>query len=122
MASIRQQRVAEQIRLILSELFLRQMRDPRLQGLTITDVKIDRELSYADIYVHALGEDERQSEVIEALEKASRFLRREVAKSLTTRHIPVLRFHWDELLASSENIDQLLANLVIPDDEPEEGQ
>lgn len=117
MTTIRQQRVAEQIRLILSGLLLRHMRDPRLQGLTVTEVKIDRELRYADIYVHALGEDERQDEVIDALLNAARYLRREVGQSLTTRHIPVLRFHWDELLANSEHIDELLDNLVIPDEE-----
>ena len=67
MSKIRQQRTAEQIRIILSELMLRQMRDPRLQDLTITDVTIDRELQYADVYVNALGDDARETEVMAAL-------------------------------------------------------
>jgi ribosome-binding factor A len=49
MSKIRQKRTADHIQTILSELLIRDMRDPRLQGLTITDVRIDRELQYADI-------------------------------------------------------------------------
>ena len=70
MSKIRQQRTAEQIRIILSELVLRQISDPRLQGLTITDVTIDRELQYADIYVNALGDDSREDDVMAALQGA----------------------------------------------------
>ena len=67
MSKIRQQRTAEQIRTILSELFLRELRDPRVHGLTITEVKIDRELQSADIYVGALGDDAREEEVMAGL-------------------------------------------------------
>lgn len=118
MATIHQQRIAEQIRTVLSELFLREMRDPRLQGLTVTDVTVDREIQYAEIYVHALGEDERQEEVLEALERATGFMRREVAGFLRVRSVPHLRFHWDPTLAHAERIDELLNRLDIPADIP----
>ncbi len=49
MSTVRQQRTAEQIRTTLSQLLLLEMKDPRLQGVTITRVTIDRELQYADI-------------------------------------------------------------------------
>lgn len=114
MATIHQQRIAEQIRTVLSELFLREMRDPRLQGLTVTDVTVDREIQYAEIYVHALGEDERQDEVLEALERATGYLRREVAGFLRTRSVPQLRFHWDPTLEHAERINELLDRLDIP--------
>ena len=57
MSKIRQQRTAEQLRMVFSDLFLRELSDPRLHGLTVTDVKIDRELEHADIYVSALGDE-----------------------------------------------------------------
>lgn len=114
MSKIRQQRTADRIRLILSELILRDMRDPRLQGLTITDVTIDRELQYADIYVNALGEEERQNEVMSALEGATGFFRRELATSLANRTVPHLHFHWDPTLARAERISQILDELYIP--------
>jgi len=117
MDSIKQKRTAERIRAALSQLFLMEMKDPRLQGLTVTRVTIDRELLYSDIYVHALAEDEREEEVMEALESASGFLRRELAKSLRLRHVPHLHFHWDPSLAHADHINELLDSIYIPDEE-----
>jgi ribosome-binding factor A len=114
MSKIRQRRTAEQIRLILSDLFLRHLRDPRLQGLTVTDVNIDRELQYADVFVNAMGDESRQSEVMASLEKASGFLRRELSARMRLRSVPQLKFRWDPRLAHAEEIDQLLDDLEIP--------
>lgn len=114
MSKIRQQRTAEQIRVIFSELILRQISDPRLQGLTITDVTIDRELQYADVYVNALGDDSRENEVMTALQRATGYFRRELAGRLDLRTVPQLHFHWDPTLAHAEHISQLLDNLDIP--------
>lgn len=117
MSKIHQRRIAEQIRVLLSELFLREMRDPRLQGLTVTGVDVDREIQYADIYVHALGEDEREEEVMDALLGASGFLRREVGGVLHVRSVPQLRFHWDPTFAHAESINDLLDSIDIPEPE-----
>lgn len=119
MAGISQQRVAGQIRQVLSELFLREMRDPRLQGLTVTEVTIDRELQFAEVYVHALAEEERQDEVMAALERANGFLRREVGRVVNLRRMPELRFNWDPTFAQAEQIDRLLDSLDIPDQDEE---
>lgn len=117
MSTVRQQRTAEQIRTTLSQLLLLEMNDPRLQGVTVTRVTVDRELQYADIYVHALAEDDREDEVMDALARASGFLRRELGNTLRIRHIPALHFHWDPSLAHAEHINQLLDDLEIPDEE-----
>lgn len=117
MSTVRQQRTAEQIRTTLSQLILLEMKDPRLQGVTVTRVTIDRELQYADIYVNALAEDDREDEVMDGLARATGFLRRELGKSLRLRHIPMLHFHWDPSLAHAEHINQLLDDLEIPDEE-----
>jgi ribosome-binding factor A len=114
MSKIRQQRTAEQIQVILSELILREMNDPRLQELTITDVTIDRELQYASVYVHALGDDSRRVEVLRALDKATGFFRRELAQRMRLRTIPELSFHWDPTLAQAAEVDRILDSLVIP--------
>ena len=122
MSKIRQQRTAEQIRIILSELMLRQMRDPRLQDLTITDVTIDRELQYADVYVNALGDDARETEVMAALQGARGYFRRELASRLDLRTVPQLHFHWDPTLAHAEQISQILDGLDIPSESVEDGE
>lgn len=114
MSKIRQQRTAGQIKIILSQLVLRDIQDPRLQDLTITDVTIDRELQYADVYINALGDESREAEVMTALEGATGYLRRELASRLTLRTVPILHFHWDPTLANAERINQLLDSLEIP--------
>lgn len=119
MSKIRQQRTAEQIQIILSELMLREMNDPRLQELTITAVTIDRELQYADVYVHALGDETRQTAVIQALDKAAGFFRHELAQRLRLRTTPQLHFHWDATLAHIQEVNRILDNLVIPPPEAE---
>jgi len=122
MSKIRQRRTAEQIRVILSELMLRQMHDPRLQDLTITDVTIDRELQYADIYVNALGDDGREAEVMAALQGAKGYFRRELASRLDLRTVPQLHFHWDPTLAHAEHISQILDGLDIPSESDDDGE
>jgi ribosome-binding factor A len=122
MSKIRQKRTAEHIRLILSTLLQREIRDPRLQDITITGVEIDRELQYADVYVNALGDDTRQDEVMDALRGASGFIRRELASALTLRTTPNLHFHWDPSMAHAEHISQLLDSLEIPDEEDDGGE
>lgn len=119
MSKIRQERTADQIQEILSEVFLRELRDPRLAGVTVTEVVIDRELQYADVYVNALGDDDRQADVMAGLASASGFLRREVAQSLDLRSAPVMRFHWDPRLRYVEEVDSLLDGLDIPPAEDE---
>lgn len=119
MLTIKQQRTAEQIKVTLSELFLREMGDPRLQALTVTDARIDRELQYADIYVYALGDESREEPVMEALEKATGFLRRALGQRLRLRTVPVLHFHWDPSVEQAAQIHDLLDSLDIPPEEEE---
>jgi ribosome-binding factor A len=120
MSKIRQQRTADQLHLILSDLFHRQLSDPRLQGLTITEVTIDRELEHADVYVNALGNESRQQEVMSALNKATGFLRYELAQRIRLRSAPQLHFHWDPRLAHAQQVDSILDDLDIPPAEEDE--
>lgn len=122
MSKIRQQRTAEQLRLVLSDLFLRQLSDPRLHGVTVTKLDIDRELEHADIYVSALGDESRETDVMTALGSAEGFLRRELASRVRLRKVPQLHFHWDTTLAHVQEVESILDNLDIPpaqEDQPE---
>lgn len=110
----RQERIAERIQLIISDMLLRQVRDPRLAGITVTEVTIDRELQHANVFVNALGDDERAEEVMAGLESASGFIRREVAQGLQLRSAPNIHFNWDPRLAYIEEVSELLDQLNIP--------
>ncbi len=111
MQSKRQKRVGDQIREILSELLTLEAGDPRLAGVTVMDVEIDRELMYANVYVSALEGDEAREEVLRALESAAGFLRRELGNRMRIQHTPELRFKWDESLSYGDRIDHLLNSL-----------
>jgi len=116
--SIKQDRVGERIQAILSELLLREVADPRLKNITVTEVHIDPELMYADVYINALGDESRQEAVMAGLEHAKGFLRREVAKRVRLRAAPELIFHWDVTLERGERLNRLLSSLDIPPVEP----
>jgi ribosome-binding factor A len=75
---------------------------------------------YARVYVNALGEEDRQPDIMGALKQAKGFLRREVGKRLRVRKIPDLAFFWDASLDRGERINQLINRLDIPPAPPEE--
>ncbi len=115
--TIKQERAAQLIHEIISELLMYEVTDPALQGVTVTGVKVDREIEYADVYVHSLDEPD---EVMAGMERAAGFLRRELAARTRFRRTPVLHFHWDVAIDRGERIDSLLASLEIPPETPDE--
>ncbi|WP_119066995.1 30S ribosome-binding factor RbfA [Aggregatilinea lenta] len=115
--TIKQERAARLIQDILSTLLMIEVTDPALDGITVTGVKVDREIEYADVYVHVLDE-ERRDEVMAGLQRASGFLRHELAQRIRYRNTPVLHFHWDVALERGERIDSLLDQLNIQPETP----
>jgi ribosome-binding factor A len=108
---VRLQRIADRIRQDLSELLIREISDPRLHQIFITDAKVDRELAFADIYVSAVEGSVRSAEILEGLEHASGFLRRALAARIELRAFPRLRFHWDPTPEHADQIERLLAEI-----------
>ena len=108
---VRLQRIADRIRQDLSELLIREISDPRLHQIFITDAKVDRELAFADIYVSAVEGAVRSAEILEGLEHASGFLRRALAARIELRTFPRLRFHWDPTPEHADQIERLLAEI-----------
>ncbi len=107
----RLQRIADRIRQELSEMLIREINDPRLKQIYVTDVKVDRELAYADIYVSAVEGVSRSADVLAGLESASGFIRRNLASRVELRAFPQLRFHWDMTPENADHIERVLAEL-----------
>jgi ribosome-binding factor A len=108
---LRLQRIADRIREELAEMIIRDVSDPRLSGISITGAKVDRELSYADIFVSAVEGREREPMVIAGLQHASGYLRRSLAERIDLRVFPRLRFHWDPTPERADHIERILAEL-----------
>lgn len=115
--SIKQQRTAGRIREILSEVLLTEVSDPRLMGVTVTEVKIDRELRHANVYVAVIGAVGIDEDAMDGLARAKGFLRSALARRMQSRITPFLYFHWDARLEDSSRIEDLLADVDIPDEE-----
>ena len=108
---IRLKKIANRIKEDLSELLIYEVEDPRLSGVMVTDVNVDRELYYANIYVSALEGKVRSKEVLAGLESASGFLRSQLAQTIELRTFPRLRFYWDPTPENADRIEFLLKQL-----------
>lgn len=110
----RGKRVGQQIQRALSELIRRELRDPRLGMITLTDVRMSSDLSYAKIYYSVLGADPHLAQQI--LTQAADMLRGPLGRVLGIRHSPELRFVQDELIESGARLSALI-NKAVKDDE-----
>src|SRR3954467_13057952 len=110
----RSRRVAQQIQRALSGLIRRELRDPRLGMVTLTEVRVSSDLSYATVYFSVLGAQPQQAQ--EILEAAAPLLRGPLGRALGIRHSPELRFVQDELIESGARLSALI-NKAVKDDE-----
>ena len=108
---MRASRIADRIRDELSEVLLQEISDPRLTGISVTDVTVDRELAYAEIYVSAIEGSTRSGEVLAGLEHAQGYIRRLLSQRIELRIFPRLRFHWDPTFEHAERIENLISEL-----------
>ena len=103
-SQIRLQRISDRIRKELSEMLVYELSDPRLRQVFITDVNIDRELAYANIYISGVEGSSRAKEVLAGLESAIGFIRRTLSGRVELRSFPRLRFHWDPTPEQADHI------------------
>jgi len=106
------------------ELVLRgSVRDPAAKDVVISAVRMTDDLSIARVYVRVLEEidSDRQDVVVEALRRASGFLRHEIGQRLQLRHVPSLEFYWDEVVDSALRIESILEEIREDSDAGSEG-
>jgi ribosome-binding factor A len=107
----RADRVADLIKMEISDLLLRTVKDPRIGSITITGVKVTDDLRTARIYFVEMGKDTCSKTVLTGLGKAAGFLRRELSHRLQLRHAPELLFTYDPSFAYGNRIDGLLMEI-----------
>jgi|SRR5579859_663017 len=120
-SAIRQKRVADRLLQEVSALLL-SMNDPRLSLVTVTVVNIDRELEHANVFVSTVGDDARRKEVMQVLNGAKGYIRREISHRVQLRRAPEIEFHWDPTPEKAEHIAHLLDEIkTAPAAPPEAG-
>ena len=103
----RSQRVGDQLQRELAELLQREVKDPRVSMVSITTVRVSRDMSHANVYITTLDDKQREA-AVEALNHAAGFLRHELGSRLRLRSVPVLKFHYDETVEHGMYMDSLI--------------
>ena len=111
MPTRRQIQVAEEIQQIVSVLIQRELKDPRIGFVTVTQVEVTQDLKYARIFVSVMGTPEEQKATMEALASGRGFIRREIASRLEIRAVPEIQFRLDRGIEYSDRINRLLNEL-----------
>lgn len=119
----RQGRLGEEIRKIISEMLLRELKDPRLhEGMvSITDVAAAPDGSVATVYLSVFtgqekGRAEKEQEVLEAMQSCKGMFKREIGRKIKLRRVPDLRFCLDESMEYGQHIDALIDEVVKQDE------
>ncbi|MDD3923475.1 MAG: 30S ribosome-binding factor RbfA [Erysipelotrichaceae bacterium] len=108
---IRTERLAQTIKKEVSEIIQFSLKDRRVGFVTVTDVTVTNDLSFAKIYINILDDEIKAKERFDNLKKAKGFIRSELAKKLTTYKVPQLIFIFDESLKKGNRIEEIIKNL-----------
>ncbi|MGQ9814137.1 MAG: 30S ribosome-binding factor RbfA [Candidatus Roseilinea sp.] len=106
-----ERRISELVRGYLSTLIETRVKDPRVTGVTVTDVEVTPDTRLARVYYSLIGDEDTKRQAALGLESAAGWLRRELGAHLRTRHTPDLIFIFDESLERGERMAQLLDTL-----------
>ena len=108
----RKDRVSEQIRREIAELVRVEVKDPRVGMVSITDVEVTPDYAHAKVFFSTLAGSQTVDAVLEGLQKASGFLRRELGKRIRIHTTPQLHFVFDRSLERGADLSKLIEQAV----------
>ena len=115
----RPDRVGDQIRQVISELLTRgDIHDPGIGFITLTRVSVTSDLLLARIYYTSLGDEKARTATAKALDRATPYMRRQVAGLLRLRRVPELEFRFDPSVEHQDRIEQIIRDLHEHPPEP----
>ena len=110
----RSERVAGQIRRDLAQLIQREIKDPDVGFVSLSDVEVTRDLAHAKVFI-TVFDPEKADTSLQALRRAATFLRRRLGKELRLRHVPELHFLHDDSVEQGSHIDKLIEQALSAD-------
>ena len=116
-SSGRDLRVADFVRDEIAQILQREMRDPRVGMVSVNEVKVSKDLSFADVYVSSLNTDDESDRqaLIDTLNGAAGWIRSELAKRHRMRTTPKPRFHYDDVVTRGPQLEALIEHAVAED-------
>lgn len=110
-------RISEEIKRIVSNAIMTELKDPRISSMTsITEVEVTRDLRYAKIYISVLGNQFDKEETLKGLESGKGFIRKEIGKNLNLRYTPEPQFYLDKSIEHGFKISKILSEIKDGDD------
>ncbi len=106
--SARASKLAQRIKVVVAEGLRAKVKDPRVEGITVTDARVTNDLQHATIYYTVFGDETASSEAKIGLERAKGVLRAEVGRNITVRLTPTLEFIADVIPENASNLEALL--------------
>ncbi len=117
----RSRRIEDQIQRVLSDVMRNDLGDPRFNGAFITSVRVSRDLSVAKVYYSTIQADGDPIDLGDAFASALGFLRSRLAKELTVRRVPELRFERDDTTSNALAMDRLIRDARARDSDTQQG-
>jgi ribosome-binding factor A len=114
MSGDRMRRVDEAVREVLSDAVAKDLKDPRVGFVTVTDVRTSPDLRHARVYVSVLGTPEEREASLAGLRSAHGYLQGRVGAQLRLKHTPQLDFHYDDTAERAQRMERLLAKRREP--------
>ncbi|UJL47970.1 30S ribosome-binding factor RbfA [Virgibacillus sp. NKC19-16] len=111
MSDVRANRVAEQMKKELGEIFTQKLKDPRIGFVTVMDVEVTGDLQQATIFISVLGDEQQKHDTLLGLTKAKGFIRSEIGQRIRLRKTPELMFEFDEAFDYGNRIETILREL-----------
>ena len=119
MSSRRLLKAAEAIREVVGMAILTDLRDPRIQDVTVTLVEVAPDMRTAKVHVSVMGDEKKQQLAIHGLQNSAGYLQHKIGKRIDTRYTPKLRFVLDKGLQNALRVTQILRE-VLPDEKDEQ--
>ena len=111
MNSRRSQKAAQAVREVVGTSILRDLKDPRIENVTVTHVEVAPDMRTARVYVSVMGDESQQKLCLRGLQHAAGFLQSKVAKRIDTRYTPVLKFVLDHGVKKSIEMNEILESV-----------
>ncbi len=107
----RSDRVGDMIRQVIGEMLLRELNDPRLESVTLTDVEVSDDLKKATVFFSAMGSQAQQEASLHGLQSAAGYIRKRLGRELRLRFVPDLLFKVDRSFDYGNRIDRLIQTI-----------
>jgi len=112
LAGNRAHRLGGQILKEISSLLLTRLKDPRLKGVTLTEVRMTKDLRHAWVYYSLFGQEEQREQVQAGFESAKGFIRKEIGERLDLRYVPNIQFRYDISLELGQRMERLFEKIA----------